>query len=45
MSHGRNKPGKEKRKPKQSKASMPKVTSDSEVLTHVAQHPRPDEGK
>lgn len=38
MSHGRDKPGKEKRKPKKEKLAAPKVARDSEVLQHVQQH-------
>ncbi len=43
MAHGRDKPGKEKRKPKQTKLATPKAPRDSEVLDHVVQHPRPEE--
>jgi hypothetical protein len=40
MAHGRDKPGREKRKPKKSKAVSAKSGRDAEVLQHVAQQPR-----
>jgi uncharacterized protein (DUF4415 family) len=38
MAHGRDKPKKEKRKPKKEKPVLAKVTRDSDVLEHVRQH-------
>jgi len=38
MGHGRDKPGREKRKPKKEKPIASKATRESEVLQHVAQH-------
>ena len=38
MGHGRDKPGREKRKPKKEKLAVSKTPRDSEVLQHVAQH-------
>jgi hypothetical protein len=38
MAHGRDKPGREKRKPKKEKTSAAKVNRGSDVLDHVAQH-------
>ena len=43
MAHGRDKPGREKRKVKKAKSTVSKETRSSEVLQHVAQHERPDE--
>ena len=43
VAHGRDKPGKEKRKPKQSKSAAPKPSRNNEVLEHVAQHPRAED--
>lgn len=43
MAHGRDKPGKEKRKPKKEKGASAKLNRGSEVLQHVAQHPQPGE--
>lgn len=42
MGHGRDKRGKEKRKPKKDKFSAQKTVREVEVLQHVAQHPRSD---
>lgn len=40
MAHGRDKPGKEKRKPKKDKSlAARKPGRDAEVLQHVAQQP------
>ncbi len=38
MAHGRDKPGREKRKVKKDKSSSVKTTRNTEVLQHVAQH-------
>jgi hypothetical protein len=38
MAHGRDKPGREKRKVKKEKSSGAKVNRNTEVLQHVAQH-------
>jgi hypothetical protein len=38
MAHGRDKQGKEKRKPKKDKASTAKVRPGSEVIEHVQSH-------
>jgi hypothetical protein len=38
MAHGRDKPGREKRKAKKEKTVVVKTNRDSEVLQHVAQH-------
>jgi hypothetical protein len=38
MAHGRDKPGREKRKVKKDKSTGSKETRTSEVLQHVAQH-------
>lgn len=38
MAHGRDKPGREKRKVKKEKSTGSKETRTSEVLQHVAQH-------
>ena len=38
MAHGRDKPGREKRKPKKEKMAVSKSARESEVLQHVAQH-------
>jgi hypothetical protein len=43
MAHGRDKPGREKRKPKKEKMSAAKVNRGSDVLDHVAQHARNSE--
>jgi hypothetical protein len=44
MGHGRDKPGREKRKPKKEKSIVVKSNRESEVLQHVQQHaPVPDE--
>jgi hypothetical protein len=40
MAHGRDKPGREKRKVKKDKPSGAKETRSAEVLQHVAQHDR-----
>jgi hypothetical protein len=40
MAHGRDKPGREKRKVKKEKSTVSKETRNSEVLQHVAQHDR-----
>jgi hypothetical protein len=38
MAHGRDKPGREKRKPKKEKFAAAKQPRESEVLQHVQQH-------
>jgi len=38
LAHGRDKPGREKRKPKKEKLAVAKPNRESEVLQHVAQH-------
>jgi hypothetical protein len=38
MAHGRDKPGREKRKVKKDKSTGSKETRNAEVLQHVAQH-------
>ena len=38
MSHGRDKPGKEKRKPKKEKLAIPKAAREADVIHHVQQH-------
>jgi hypothetical protein len=38
MGKGRDKPGREKRKPKKEKSAVSKAPRESEVLQHVAQH-------
>ena len=38
MGHGRDKPGREKRKPKKEKTTVSKAPREAEVLQHVAQH-------
>jgi hypothetical protein len=38
MAHGRDKPGREKRKAKKDKPVAVKTNRESEVLQHVAQH-------
>jgi len=44
MSHGRNKPGREKKKPKKEKLVVAKQTRETEVVQHISQHaPKPDE--
>jgi hypothetical protein len=44
MGHGRDKPGREKRKPKKEKLTVAKTARESDVLQHVAQHAHaPDE--
>lgn len=43
MAHGRDKPKREKRRPKKEKSIVAKTGRETEVLTHVAQHPRPAE--
>jgi hypothetical protein len=43
MAHGRDKPGREKRKPKKVKLTSAKTTRETEVLQHVAQTPRENE--
>jgi hypothetical protein len=43
LAHGRDKPGKEKRKPKKEKLAVPKPNRESEVLQHVSQHGQPSE--
>jgi hypothetical protein len=40
MAHGRDKPGREKRKVKKEKSTVSKETRNAEVLQHVAQHDR-----
>jgi hypothetical protein len=40
MGHGRDKPKKEKRRPKKEKSTVAKIGRDSEVLQHVSQHPQ-----
>ena len=40
MAHGRDKPGREKRKVKKVKTTVAKESRSSEVLQHVAQHDR-----
>lgn len=41
MAHGRDKPGREKRKPKKEKSVTVKSNREtSEVLQHVQQHPQ-----
>lgn len=45
MAHGRDKPGREKRKPKKEKMAVVKPSRESEVLQHVAQHPENSEGR
>lgn len=39
MAHGRDKPKREKRRPKQEKSSSNKSGRETEVLQHVAQQP------
>jgi hypothetical protein len=39
VAHGRDKPGREKRKPKKEKSATAKTSRESEVLQHVAQQP------
>jgi hypothetical protein len=41
MAHGRDKPKKEKRKPKKDKATLAKSGRDADVLDHVRQHTPP----
>jgi len=41
MAHGRDKPGKEKRKPKKGKDGGGKSGREPEILTHIAQHTPP----
>ena len=43
MAHGRDKPGREKRKPKKEKLAVSKSGRESEVLQHVAQHSQDSE--
>jgi hypothetical protein len=44
MAHGRDKPGREKRKPKKEKSVVVKSNRETEVLQQVQQHtPVPDE--
>lgn len=43
MAHGRNKPGREKRKPKKEKTALAKPARESEILQHVQQHTPPSE--
>jgi hypothetical protein len=43
MAHGRDKVGREKRKPKKAKLATNKSTRETETLQHVAQHPRENE--
>ena len=43
MAHNSNKPGREKRKPKKEKLASAKVSRESEVLQHVAQHVQPSD--
>lgn len=38
MGHGRDKPSREKRKPKKEKLVVAKPNRDVEILQHVAQH-------
>ncbi len=46
MAHGRDKPGREKRKPKKQKVAVSnKPARESEVLQHVQQHAPPAEGE
>jgi hypothetical protein len=45
MAHGRDKPGREKRKPKKEKTSLAKPSRDAEVLTHVRQHGEASENR
>lgn len=45
MGHSQNKPGREKRKPKKEKLVSAKVSRESEVLQHVAQHGQTPEGR
>ena len=45
MGHGRDKPGKEKRKPKKEKVAIARPSRESEVLQHVAQHGQDSEAK
>lgn len=40
MAHGRDKPKREKRRPKKEKSLTAKTGRDSEVLQHVSQHPQ-----
>lgn len=40
MGHGRDKPKREKRRPKKEKTAIAKSGRESEVLQHVAQHPQ-----
>ncbi|MBV9278667.1 MAG: hypothetical protein JOZ41_01170 [Chloroflexi bacterium] len=42
MAHGRDKPGREKRKPKKEKVTVAKTNRESEVLQHVQQHGQPN---
>jgi hypothetical protein len=45
MAHGRDKPGKEKRKPKKEKISAAKQRPGSEVIEHVQHHGQPSGDK
>ena len=45
MAHGRDKPGKEKRKPKKEKISAAKQRPGSEVIEHVQSHGQPSGDK
>lgn len=38
VAHGRDKPAREKRKPKKDKSAVVKSTRDTETLQHVQQH-------
>ena len=43
MAHGRDKPRREKKKPKQQKTVLAKSPRESDVLEHIAQHRPPGE--
>jgi hypothetical protein len=45
MSHGRDKQGREKRKPKKEKAPAAKPRADSEVIQHVQGHTQSSEDR
>jgi hypothetical protein len=45
VGHGRDKPGREKRKPKKEKVAIAKPTRESEVLQHVQQHGQTEEAR
>lgn len=43
MAHGRDKPGKEKRKPKKGKSSASKAAPGSEIISHISHGTNPAE--